>query len=135
MRINLAMLVILALVAFTGCSSDIVEPNPPATIDAPAITEMWVIVAADGTETTYTSELELWDAMEVAARETSDPDGWLGGQNAQWGPQDTCWHWTFDTGTWWIRHCGYTLSQECYYFSGPTGTMEPCGDMGPGGNW
>ena len=114
---HFAILIIL-LVALTGCTSDEIPTTP--ILDTP-VTEMWVIVQADGTETTYTNEPELWDSDMLAMR----PDG----------SQSTCWHWTFDEGTWWVRHCGYTLSQECFYFQGPTGQLVPCGDLGPGGNW
>lgn len=114
------LLLLLPLFLLLACGSD--DVTKPA--GDPVVTEMWVV---DGVA--YDSEPAAFDAIDalgrepLAARDAFDPNG--------------CQHWTFEQGTWWIRNCGLTLSDQCMYFSGPTGEIRSCDEVGggPGGNW
>lgn len=124
------VLAMILIVAFVGCSEDQTFTNVQPVDDTPEHTEQWVITFADGTSQTVYSEADAWDVVEANEKPERMRNGFI-------GPQSECWHWTWDEGTWWVRHCGYTLSQECYYFSGPTGELRDCDEVGggPGGNW
>lgn len=124
------MLMILLLpLALAACGDSATTPMPDTT-------EVWIV---DGV--TYTSEPEAYDALEAAQLETvlrrADPENWLGGEQRDEYDAGGCQHWTFDQGTWWVRNCGYTLSEQCMYFSGPHGEVRSCDEVGggPGGNW
>jgi|SRR6056297_1714755 len=109
----LLILALIVLPLFAACGED----TPTNNDSTPEITELWVVNGE-----TYTSEPEAYDAIDRRA-DDFDASG--------------CQHWTFDQGTWWIRNCGYTLSEQCMYFSGPTGEIRNCNEVGggPGGNW
>jgi hypothetical protein len=121
-----------AIIALVGCSDDTPTSTNTDFDSIDALYRYGGVVHLDGTNFQYYPGLERTPGLV-----DGDPENWLGGQNKDSFDPNQCQHWTFDQGRWWVRNCGYTLAQQCMYFSGPTGELHSCDEVGggPGGNW
>ena len=111
-------LTIIGLLA-PGCSRDITTPK---VVDVSPQHEIWKVEGNDGNWFTFDNEVEALDKVDE-----------LNAQSSKEKMSD-CWHATQIGGIWYFRHCGNTLSQECYVYYGHM-MFGPCPNGGPGGDW
>lgn len=129
-------LLIVLFVAFviSACSrsgaSDLTSPQVAEVIPIVASPGIPLIAMPEGAVDLwcfggeiYTNEVDAQLAFEDAHRNS--------GKEAM----SSCWHWTQISGTWYVRHCGLSLSQECYTYGSHFTWVNCTGPGGPGGDW